>query len=77
MVEDPRTGERFLRVVGRRSSPALGVPPSPAARRALASLATYRTAAPKGVFVYSNHADMAADRVRWTVARMVRDANDR
>lgn len=31
----------------------------------------YRTRAPKGIFIYDNHADMDRDRLRWTVERIV------
>ena len=33
--------------------------------------AQYRTRAPKGVFVYSSHEEMAEDRLRWTVDAIV------
>ncbi|MEQ1801904.1 MAG: hypothetical protein ABL989_08280 [Gammaproteobacteria bacterium] len=33
--------------------------------------ARYRTRMPKGVFYYSSHEEMAADRLRWTVDLMV------
>ena len=72
MVDDPITGEKFLRVVGKRSAPGIGAPPSPQARRALASLGKYRTCTPKGIFIYDCHADMDEDRVRWTVERIVK-----
>jgi hypothetical protein len=72
MVDDPITGEKFLRVVGRRVAPAIGAPPSPEARRALASLAAHRTCAPKGILIYDGHADMDEDRVRGTVERIVK-----
>jgi hypothetical protein len=71
MKEDPITGEVFLRVVGHRPRPALGQPPSPEARAALAAMAQYRTRAPKGIFVYRNHEDMDADRLRWAVEAIV------
>jgi hypothetical protein len=71
MKQDPITGEVFLRVVGRRPRPPLGEPPSPEARAALATLVSYRTAAPKGIFIYRCHEDMDADRLRWTVQAIV------
>ncbi len=76
MVRDPITGETFLRIVGRRTSPPLGQPPSAEARRAFASLLHYRTRAPKGVFVYRSHEAMEADRLRWTVEAMVERERD-
>jgi len=71
MDEDPITGEVFLRVVGHRLRPAPGEPPSPEARAALTAMAQYRTHAPKGTFLYRNHEDMEADRLRWTVEAIV------
>ena len=75
MERDERTGETFLRIVGRRASPPMGSPPSAEARRALTAMATYRTRAPKGIFVYKNHAAMEADRLRWTVEAIVEQAS--
>ena len=77
MTRDPRTGETFLRIVGRRASPPVGEPPSPEARRALTALAQYRTRAPKGIFIYRSHDEMEADRLRWTVEAMVERARHR
>ncbi|WP_437497280.1 hypothetical protein [Sorangium sp. So ce1099] len=37
-------------------------------------MARYRTRAPKGIFVYRNHAEMEADRLRWTVDAMIERA---
>jgi hypothetical protein len=68
---DPITGEKFARVVGRRARPAIGAPPSRAARDALAAMARYRTRAPKGVFVYRSHQEANADRDQWTVEAIV------
>jgi hypothetical protein len=74
MVRDPWTGEEFAHVVGKRSPPPRGEPPSARSREALAAMAHYRTRAPKGIFVYRNHAEMDADRLRWTVEAMVERA---
>jgi hypothetical protein len=76
VVRDPVTGEEFLLVVGKRSTPPLGEPPSLEARSALASMAGYRTRAPKGIFLYRSHAEMDADRLRWTVEAMVARARN-
>jgi hypothetical protein len=76
VVRDPVTGEVFILVVGKRPRPALGEPPSPRAREALAAMARYRTRAPKGIFLYWSHAEMDADRLRWTVQAMVDRARD-
>jgi hypothetical protein len=76
MERDPITGETFLRIVGRRSRPPIGEPPSAEARRAHASLLQYRTRAPKGIFIYRSHEEMEADRMRWTVEAIVARAGD-
>lgn len=54
------------RTVGRRKERD-GQPLTPVDRTAMTANARYRTRAPKGVFIYSSHAQMAADRLRWTV----------
>jgi hypothetical protein len=74
MPIDPLTGEEFLRVVGRRQPAPVGELPSAETRQALASLVQYRTRAPKGVFIYRCHADMDADRMKWTVEAIVAQA---
>jgi hypothetical protein len=71
VIEDPLTGELFVRVVGRRGRPPIGEAPTADAQQAHAALQQYRTRAPKGVFVYTSHEEMAADRLRWTVEAMV------
>ncbi len=76
MIRDPITGEVFLRVVGRRTRPAVGQMPSAEARAAHASLLQYRTRAPKGIFIYRSHEEMEADRLRWTVEAMVERAEN-
>lgn len=76
MVRDPITGETFLRVVGRRGPRPIGEVPSARDREALSTLARERTHAPKGVFIYRNHEEMNADRLRWTVLAMVEQARD-
>jgi hypothetical protein len=74
MVRDPLTGEQFLLVVGKRRPPPLGEPPSARARESLTAMAGYVTRAPKGVFLYASHAEMDADRLRWTVEAIVERA---
>lgn len=65
MKEDPRTGEVFQRIVGRRVSPRVGELPSEEARRAMAAMASYdRTRAPNRIFIYRSHEEMEADRLR-------------
>ena len=61
----------IARIVGRRVAPPVGVPPSAEARVAWAALSVYLTRVPKGVFVYSSHAEMTADRERWLAEAMV------
>jgi hypothetical protein len=39
--------------------------------------ARYRTCAPKGLFFYETHAQMARDRERWTVEAIVRKQSER
>lgn len=73
-VCDPVTGEVFARVVGRRSRPSIGEPPTLEAQRAHASMLQYRTRAPKGIFIYRTPEAMDADRLRWTVEAMVESA---
>jgi hypothetical protein len=63
-------GERFLRIVGKRRRPEPGEPPSPAARRAMGEMATYRTRAPKGIFVYRSHEEANRDRDLWLMDAM-------
>jgi len=76
MASDSVTGEHFLRVVGRRMPRPTGQVPSAEDRAALDSLVRYRTCAPKGVFIYSSHDEMTADREQWTVNAMVVRARD-
>jgi hypothetical protein len=39
-------------------------------------MAHYRTRSPKGLFLYRSHAEMDADRLRWTVEAMVERARN-
>jgi hypothetical protein len=71
VIVDDLTGEKFLRVVGRRKHAPIGQPPSAESRAALARMARYHTRCPKGVFVYPNHEEANADRLRWTVDAIV------
>jgi hypothetical protein len=64
-------GESFVMVVGKRPRPQPGEPPSAAAREALAKMATYRTCAPKGVFIYDSHEAANRARDEWTVQAIV------
>ncbi|HEY6724146.1 MAG TPA: hypothetical protein VI197_08935 [Polyangiaceae bacterium] len=81
MSDDPMAGERFLKVVGRRSAGPrstatdLGKPPSAEARAAMTRMADYRTRVPKGVYIYASHEKANCDWERWRLATM--EANSR
>ena len=60
----------IFRTVGQRPSRD-GQPPTAEDRACVASMARYRTRAPVGVFIYSSHEEMEADRLRWTVEAVV------
>ena len=67
------------RIVGKRKSPEgqqLTGADLQAARAAMTRNARYYMRAPKGVFYYSSHEEMAADRLRWTVDLMVELARE-
>jgi hypothetical protein len=64
------------RVVGQRKERD-GQELTPEGRAAMDQMARYRTRAPKGVFIYRNHAEMEADRMRWLVQAMVDRAKAR
>lgn len=59
------------RVIGKRVAPPPGMVPSQATRCAMDANARYRTRAPKGLFFYESHEQMARDRERWTVEAIV------
>jgi hypothetical protein len=69
MPDDPNQ-QPIRRTVGRRVS-RHGRPLTPEDRKALASMANYRTRAPKGVFIYYSAEEMERDRLRWTVDAIV------
>jgi hypothetical protein len=71
MDSDARDQQPIARTVGRRVSPPIGVPPTAEARAAWNAMAAYRTRVPKGVFVYSSHAEMTTDRESWVVDAIV------
>ena len=67
-------GQQPIRkTIGRRQSRD-GRPLSAADRDAMTSMAQYRTRAPKGIFIYSSHEEMSADRLRWLVDAMTERA---
>ena len=65
------------RVVGKRVTPPPRGIPSAAVRAAMTANAQYRTRAPKGVFIYASHDEMARDRERWTVDAVVTKQRER
>jgi len=66
----------IFRTVGRRKS-RNGQPLSGNDRARMTEMARYRTRAPKGVFRYSSHEEMEADRLKWLVDAMVEKARAR
>jgi len=71
MSSVPPDQQPIARIVGRRTQPPVGTLPSPEARAAAASWAKRLTCAPKGVFRYANHQEMASARDRWRVQAIV------
>ncbi|HEY3783942.1 MAG TPA: hypothetical protein VGL55_01525 [Steroidobacteraceae bacterium] len=67
----PPDQQPIQRVVGRRVTAPLGKPPGAEARAAMTANAQYRTRAPKGLFFYASHEEMARDRERWTLDAML------
>ena len=67
--DGPRDG--FVRTIGRRVPAPPGAPPPKTARDAMATMARYRTRAPKGVFRYRSHEEANRDRDRWIVDAIV------
>jgi hypothetical protein len=61
----------IARTVGRRAQASAGAPPSREAREAMDALARRHTRAPKGVFRYASHDEMARDRERWETEAIV------
>jgi hypothetical protein len=70
LPDDPFSGERFIRVVGRRVRPPIGEPPSAAARAAGRDLLRRGIGAPKGVFRYASHEAANRDWEEWTARAM-------
>ena len=67
----------IARTVGSRRQPPVGVPPSAEARAALDTWANRLTRAPKGVFRYASHDDMARDREHWQTRAIVETQRSR
>ena len=72
LPDDPFAGERFIRVVGKRSRPPVGEPPSEIARAAAGELLRRGIGAPKGVFRYASHEEANRDWDEWTAQAMAR-----
>ena len=73
----PAEQQPIRRVVGKRVAPPPGTIPNEATRSAMDANARYRTRAPKGLFFYESHDQMARDRERWTVEAIVRKQSER
>jgi hypothetical protein len=73
----PADQQPIRRVVGRRITPPPGVVPTQVTRSAMDANARYRTCAPKGLFFYENHEQMARDRERWAIEAVVRKQIER
>ncbi len=67
----PADQQPIRRMIGKRVSPPPGSPPDAAARSAMDSNARYRTRAPKGLYFYESHEQMARDQERWTIEAIV------
>ena len=65
------------RTVGKRMAPPPGTVPSAATRAAMDANARYRTRAPKGLFFYESHEQMASDRERWAIEAIVQKQSER
>ena len=73
----PAGQQPVRRVVGKRVAPPLGVIPNAATRSAMDANARYRTRAPKGLFFYHSHDEMARAREQWTIEAIVPKQNER
>lgn len=69
-MNDNDDQQPIFRTVGRRKSRD-GQPLTSDDRARMTEMARYVTRAPKGVFIYASHAEMEADRQRWTIDAMV------
>jgi hypothetical protein len=73
----PADQQPVRRVVGKRVTPPPGMVPTQAARLAMDANARHRTRAPKGLFFYESHEQMARDRERWAVEAIVYKQSER
>ena len=79
LLKDPNLfpdQQPIQRTVGKRVSREAR-PLTDTSRVAMAQNTSYRTRAPKGVFFYASHEEMAADRLRWTIDLMAERASSR
>ena len=73
----PAEQQPIRRVIGKRIAPPPGTLPNAATRSAMDANARYRTRAPKGLFFYESHEQMARDRERWTIEAIVQKQSER
>ena len=73
----PADQQPIRRVIGKRVAQPPGTVPNEATRAAMDANARYRTRAPKGLFFYESHEQMASDRERWTVEAIVQKQSER
>jgi hypothetical protein len=73
----PADQQPIRRVVGKRIAPPPGTMPNAITRSAMDANARYRTRAPKGLFFYESHEQMAHDRERWTIEAIVQKQGER
>jgi hypothetical protein len=73
----PADQQPVRRVVGKRIAPPPGSVPSTITRSAMDANARYRTRAPKGLFFYESHEQMAKDRERWAIEAIVQKQAER
>ncbi len=73
----PADQQPVRRIVGKRVAPPPGNVPNETVRAAMDANARYRTRAPKGLFFYESHGQMARDRERWTVDAIVHKQTER
>ncbi|HEX3843209.1 MAG TPA: hypothetical protein VHV80_02515 [Steroidobacteraceae bacterium] len=73
----PADQQPIRRVIGKRVAPPPGRVPDAATRSAMDANLRYRTRAPKGLFFYESHDQMARDRERWTIEAIVQKQSER
>jgi hypothetical protein len=73
----PADQQPIGRVIGKRVPPPPGTVPNAVARAAMDMNARHLTRAPKGLYFYESHEQMARDRERWTVEAIVHRQSER